>query len=130
MEDHDRRSGGEGGKPLRTLPVEEHLAAPWSEARALLAQEPGVLDRSTNVRRLVTVAEHLDLSLGAKAPARGDEIESFQKARLALSVVARDDVDPWRWLYVDGSDVAKAAERDPPEQKERRQIRIGMMTAT
>ena len=96
-----------------------------------------LVDPGYDARRLGALGDDLGTLLRAEALAGRDYVQRLEQARLALTVVTEDDVEPVGGLDLGVLDVAELANRDASESEHHRmkwphgnlQIRIGMTTA-
>ena len=121
MEDDNRRSSRVAREAVGRVLVEPEVHRALRERRYLLVldrREPLLLfgDASANRKEALVVADGLARACRTKALRRGDHIDSLEEGRLALPVVAADQVEALVGLDARVLEVAKRGGLEPAEE--------------
>src|SRR5581483_8857789 len=90
MKDHGRRPRRVRRQRQRPLAVDPHRALSLAESHALFAGQAAFEDRSANRSSVGPEFDELYWLGRAKALRRGEHVDGFEQAGLALAVVSRD----------------------------------------
>jgi hypothetical protein len=107
MKHDDRRSHGIRRKRRRTLVVDAHEPHAGANSHRLHTCFTIVVERCAHAREIRAEADELTELRSTKALRRGGDVDRLEQVRLALPVVARDDVEALSRLEIYRAEIAE-----------------------